>query len=43
MPTENIHFPVDLEDYSKSFKRVRCLLMRGGNSKEHRVIETMAT
>ncbi len=30
MPTENIHFPIDLESYSKSYDNVRCVLMQGG-------------
>lgn len=30
MPLENIHFPTDLEAYSKSFDDVRCVLMQGG-------------
>jgi glucosamine-6-phosphate deaminase len=30
MPLENIHFPTDLEAYSKSYDQVRCLLMQGG-------------
>jgi glucosamine-6-phosphate deaminase len=30
MPAENIHFPLDLEAYSKSYDQVRCLVMQGG-------------
>ncbi|QEG33449.1 sugar phosphate isomerase family [Bythopirellula goksoeyrii] len=30
MPKENIHFPTDLEAYSKSYYEVRCVLMQGG-------------
>jgi len=30
MPTENIHFPIELEDYSRSYDQVRCVLMQGG-------------
>ncbi len=30
MPTENIHFPTDLEAYSKSYDDVHCVLMQGG-------------
>lgn len=30
MPAENIHFPIDLEAYSKSYSDVRCVLMQGG-------------
>ena len=30
MPTANIHFPLDLEAYSRSFDEVRCLVMQGG-------------
>ena len=30
MPAENIHFPLDLEEYSKSFDEFRCLVMQGG-------------
>jgi glucosamine-6-phosphate deaminase len=30
MPAENIHFPIDLEEYSKSYDEVRCLVMQGG-------------
>ncbi|MCA9231637.1 MAG: hypothetical protein KDA57_13380 [Planctomycetales bacterium] len=30
MPRENIHFPTDLEAYSKSYDQVRCVLMQGG-------------
>ena len=30
MPAENIHFPTDLEAYSKSYDQVRCVLMQGG-------------
>lgn len=30
MPSENIHFPVELENYSQSYDQVRCLLMQGG-------------
>lgn len=30
MPTGNIHFPTDLEAYSKSYDAVRCVLMQGG-------------
>lgn len=30
MPLENIHFPTDLDEYSKSYNQVRCLLMQGG-------------
>jgi len=30
MPEENIHFPTDLEAYSRSYDQVRCLLMQGG-------------
>lgn len=30
MPAANIHFPIDLESYSKSYDQVRCVLMQGG-------------
>lgn len=30
MPTSNIHFPTDLDAYSKSYDQVRCVLMQGG-------------
>jgi glucosamine-6-phosphate deaminase len=30
IPDENIHFPLDLDAYSKSFDAVRCLVMQGG-------------
>jgi len=30
MPTENIHFPTNLDEYSRSYDDVRCLLMQGG-------------
>jgi glucosamine-6-phosphate deaminase len=30
MPLENIHFPTDLEAYSRSYDEVRCALMQGG-------------
>src|SRR5580765_1861619 len=30
MPKKNIHFPTDLEAYSKTYDEVRCLLMQGG-------------
>jgi glucosamine-6-phosphate deaminase len=30
MPTENIHFPTDLDAYARSFDTVDCLLMQGG-------------
>ena len=30
MPDSQIHFPVDLEAYSRSFDDVRCVLMQGG-------------
>jgi glucosamine-6-phosphate deaminase len=30
MPSENIHFPVDLENYSRSYDQIRCALMQGG-------------
>jgi glucosamine-6-phosphate deaminase len=30
MPAENIHFPLDLDSYSKSYDQVRCLVMQGG-------------
>jgi glucosamine-6-phosphate deaminase len=30
MPIESIHFPIDLENYSRSFDAVRCLVMQGG-------------
>lgn len=30
MPPENIHFPIDLDEYSKSYDAVRCLVMQGG-------------
>lgn len=30
MPDANIHFPIDLDAYSKSYDQVRCLLMQGG-------------
>jgi len=30
MPKENIHFPTDLEVYSKSYDDIRCVLMQGG-------------
>lgn len=30
MPQENIHFPIELESYSRSYDQVRCALMQGG-------------
>ncbi|MFW6060950.1 MAG: glucosamine-6-phosphate isomerase [Phycisphaeraceae bacterium] len=30
MPEQNIHFPIDLDAYSKSYDEVRCVLMQGG-------------
>jgi glucosamine-6-phosphate deaminase len=30
MPQENIHFPIDLEAYSKSYNDIRCAVMQGG-------------
>ncbi|MEZ6193660.1 MAG: hypothetical protein R3C45_20650 [Phycisphaerales bacterium] len=30
MPASNIHFPTDLDAYSKSYDQVRCVLMQGG-------------
>jgi len=30
MPQENIHFPIDLESYAKSYDTARCVLMQGG-------------
>jgi glucosamine-6-phosphate deaminase len=30
MPAQNIRFPIDLENYSKSYDDVRCLVMQGG-------------
>jgi glucosamine-6-phosphate deaminase len=30
MPTSNIHFPTDLNAYSKTYDQVRCVLMQGG-------------
>ncbi len=30
MPTENIHFPTDLEAFSQSFDQFRCLVIQGG-------------
>lgn len=30
MPPANIHFPTDLESYSRSYDQVRCLVMQGG-------------
>jgi glucosamine-6-phosphate deaminase len=30
MPASNIHFPTDLDAYSKSYDEVRCVLMQGG-------------
>lgn len=30
MPTENIHFPLELESYSHSYDDVRCAVMQGG-------------
>ncbi len=30
MPKENIHFPTNLDAYSKSYDDVRCVLMQGG-------------
>jgi glucosamine-6-phosphate deaminase len=30
MPVQNIHFPIELESYSKSYDDVRCVLMQGG-------------
>ncbi len=30
MPDENIHFPLDLDAYSRSYDAVRCLVMQGG-------------
>jgi glucosamine-6-phosphate deaminase len=30
MPEANIHFPIDLDAYSKSYDDVRCLVMQGG-------------
>jgi glucosamine-6-phosphate deaminase len=30
MPSANIHFPIELDSYSKSYDQVRCALMQGG-------------
>ena len=30
MPSENMHFPVEIESYSRSFDEVRCVVMQGG-------------
>ncbi len=31
MPDEHIHFPIgDLEEYSRSFDQIRCVIMQGG-------------
>ena len=30
MPERNIHFPIDLEAYSRSYDEARCLIMQGG-------------
>ena len=30
MPEKNIHFPIDLDAYSRSYDEVRCVLMQGG-------------
>ncbi len=30
MPEENLHFPIDLAAYSRSYDLVRCVLMQGG-------------
>jgi glucosamine-6-phosphate deaminase len=30
MPMENIHFPIDLDAYSRSFDQIKCLVMQGG-------------
>lgn len=30
MPRENIHFPIEIETYSRSYDQVRCVLMQGG-------------
>lgn len=30
MPEENIHFPLDLDAYSRSYDSIRCLVMQGG-------------
>jgi glucosamine-6-phosphate deaminase len=30
MPRENIHFPTNLEEYSRSYDQIRCVLMQGG-------------
>ena len=30
MPTANMHFPIDLDSYSKSYDLVRCAVMQGG-------------
>lgn len=30
MPPSNIHFPIELDSYSKSYDQVRCVLMQGG-------------
>lgn len=30
MPESNIHFPTDLDAYSKTYDQVRCVLMQGG-------------
>ncbi len=30
MPAKNIHFPIDLESYSRSFDEIRCVVMQGG-------------
>jgi glucosamine-6-phosphate deaminase len=30
MPDANIHFPTDLESYSRTYNDVRCLVMQGG-------------
>ncbi len=30
MPEQNIHFPLNLDEYSRSYDSVRCLVMQGG-------------
>jgi glucosamine-6-phosphate deaminase len=30
MPAKNIHFPIDLDAYSRSYDEARCLVMQGG-------------
>ncbi len=30
MPAENLHFPIDLEAYTRSYDQYRCVIMQGG-------------